>query len=1113
MRNYFLVILKVFYFFSGFAQNSVSPLDIRTDATFENISIYYSINGDDNLNSSLSVSFRENGSNNPFLQAAPAIRAYPGLIINGTTVNFNYHACSALLLKPGTEYELRITLSDPDGGGTVSTITATTKLFPVETSNYRYCISGTGGGDGSIQNPWRGLQTAADNVRSGETVLVADGIYNPFVLNTSGSPDSPITFRAENGRKAIIDANGSTYCIRVGSSTNPIRHIIIDGFLLLDADNGGSLGLGFGVQSDNGSFITMKNCKTNGCNYGFGAFQENGYDGDCWIYNNEFIGNDAWQTTAHTNYDGVLVCGNNNVVSYNTISYFCDGIRSSSASEGLTNAVYSIDVHNNDIRSCEDDLIEMDKTYSNVRVYENRCFNTLTAISAQPIYGGPFYAFRNLIYNCESTTMKWANTPAGLVFVNNTMCSNSSAFTNKEPFKNAIVKNNLVIADGAVQNWTSEESQSTIKEFDFNAYYSGSGYTDYTFGRWGSNTYYEGLSNVYTGTGYEQNSIGSNPSSDIEDWGSGFPSEQREYNPVNFNFNPTSGSNLRNSGLNIPGFHREGATPDIGCYQFGESMPVYGVVFDNGSPVLGTIGDKTIIEGNTMDIQVSSIDSDGDSRRYIIEPALDFVIFTDNQNGTGLLRLEPEIGDAGSYKLTITVIDINDASDFETINIEVIQQPGDINSNPLLSPINDQRIIEGSKQDVSLFATDADEDIISFSISPQLNFITIIDNRDGTGLMTFSPEPGDAGIYNMVVMVSDANNGMDSKTFLLIVDKVENGNTVPVLNAIDDQIVNEGETVDITLNASDADGDGISYLISPEVDFINISDLQNGTAILTITPKVGDAGKYYFTVTVTDANNSSNSKVFALIINDNINSRYTNIINSGGTSLALGSILAREDRYFIGGQTATRPPNYIIEGTDEDPLYQSLRYGDFSYDIPVPENGLYTVRLHFAETYLIDGASGKRVFNVDIENEQESLINYDINADAGPMKAAIKTFTGIDVKDKHLTIDVKTVVRNAIISAVEFISETDKITSIESVENRSKISVYPNPSNGILYLELPQNQHAKNSIPYFIYDISGEIVYQSTLNTLKEMIDLSNIKKGMYIIKLGGYQTEKIIIY
>jgi predicted alpha-1,2-mannosidase len=76
-------------------------------------------------------------------------------------------------------------------------------------------------------------------------------------------------------------------------------------------------------------------------------------------------------------------------------------------------------------------------------------------------------------------------------------------------------------------------------------------------------------------------------------------------------------------------------------------------------------------------------------------------------------------------------------------------------------------------------------------------------------------------------------------------------------------------------------------------------------------------------------------------------------------------------------------------------VYQSERYGqDFAYSFPVPKNGRYHVRLHFAEVF--DDGTGRRIENVHI-NGQPVLVNLDIFAATGGMnKALVKDFDGIE---------------------------------------------------------------------------------------------------------------------
>src|SRR5258708_9107453 len=113
-------------------------------------------------------------------------------------------------------------------------------------------------------------------------------------------------------------------------------------------------------------------------------------------------------------------------------------------------------------------------------------------------------------------------------------------------------------------------------------------------------------------------------------------------------------------------------------------------------------------------------------------------------------------------------------------------------------------------------------------------------------------------------------------------------------------------------------------------------------------------------------------------------------INSGGPAVA--PFAADED--FAGGATSGTSHAIDTSGvTSPAPqaLYQSNRYGNFSYVVPGLTAGAnYTVRLHFAEEYWT--TAGSRTFNVTI-NGKQVLTNFDILATAGAhYKAVIDKF-------------------------------------------------------------------------------------------------------------------------
>lgn len=147
-------------------------------------------------------------------------------------------------------------------------------------------------------------------------------------------------------------------------------------------------------------------------------------------------------------------------------------------------------------------------------------------------------------------------------------------------------------------------------------------------------------------------------------------------------------------------------------------------------------------------------------------------------------------------------------------------------------------------------------------------------------------------------------------------------------------------------------------------------------------------------------------------------------INSGGPAFSFDGLDWVEDEFFDGGTTFSSTID--IASTTNMELYQTERFaGTLVYEIPVAA-GNYDVNLHFAEIYYgVPGAGeaggeGSRVFNVDIENGQEQLTDYDIIVAAGgAATAVVEVFSGITVDDGFLTVTFTSVVDNAKISGIE----------------------------------------------------------------------------------------------
>lgn len=147
-------------------------------------------------------------------------------------------------------------------------------------------------------------------------------------------------------------------------------------------------------------------------------------------------------------------------------------------------------------------------------------------------------------------------------------------------------------------------------------------------------------------------------------------------------------------------------------------------------------------------------------------------------------------------------------------------------------------------------------------------------------------------------------------------------------------------------------------------------------------------------------------------------------INAGGPAVTTGGLSWSADQFFTGS-SLTFSNTIAIDGTTDDVLFQTERWGNpFGYGIPVV-NGTYTVSLYLAEIWWGasgggSGGVGSRIFNVTVEGGQGSLTDYDLFQSAGGAgTAVVVTFNDVAVTDGVLNIDFTATTDNAKIGAIE----------------------------------------------------------------------------------------------
>ncbi len=149
-------------------------------------------------------------------------------------------------------------------------------------------------------------------------------------------------------------------------------------------------------------------------------------------------------------------------------------------------------------------------------------------------------------------------------------------------------------------------------------------------------------------------------------------------------------------------------------------------------------------------------------------------------------------------------------------------------------------------------------------------------------------------------------------------------------------------------------------------------------------------------------------------------------INVGSSaSTTYNGVTYSADQHSLGGaqnQTAD-----TISGAAGSELFNSERYGSFTYNIPVP-NGNYQVTLHLAELYW--EAPGERSMSAVVE-DQVALEDFDTYQTAGHDTAYTTEPVTVTVSDGLLTITASATSDNAALAGI-LVRETTQTPEIEA---------------------------------------------------------------------------------
>jgi hypothetical protein len=358
--------------------DAIWPGELRIEPpTLINLGFEWFVEGDDNRNASVSVSYRKPGEP-AWRPALPLLRLRDERIYSESRVDVvlpNMFAGSILDLEPDTAYEARFVMADPDGvrGDTTRVVTVRTRPEPKPYAGGRtFHVYPPGHTGARVEPAFEGLMCAyhywcagtdwatsgRPRVRPGDTILVHAGVYQynrheytndatvnrtvpldgTYYLTADGTPEMPIAIVAAGDGEVVFDGDGNFALFDVKAAD----YTYFAGITFRNAEVAIAAGTQFAAGARGLSVV-----RSRFENVGAGVFTNYSGSSNFYIADSMFIGRndpdhligwrgDYWAGIAAAggqpfppkmaSYVAIKLYGPGHVVAYNYIANFHDGI-------------------------------------------------------------------------------------------------------------------------------------------------------------------------------------------------------------------------------------------------------------------------------------------------------------------------------------------------------------------------------------------------------------------------------------------------------------------------------------------------------------------------------------------------------------------------------------------------------------------------------------------------------------------------------------------------------------------------------------------------------------------------------------------------------------------
>ncbi len=393
-----------------------------------------------------------------------------------------------------------------------------------------------------------------------------------------------------------------------------------------------------------------------------------------------------------------------------------------------------------------------------------------------------------------------------------------------------------------------------------------------------------------------------------------------------------------------PGFNQSGVfnvTFIASDGQLVDSEIVAITVIDAGNqrPVLATIGNRAVQEGNTLQFRLSATDGDGTIPTLAAFTVPANAIFVDSANGAGSFTFSPNFNQAGVYNVLFVASD-GLLADSENVQITVGEAG---NLPPVLDSIGVKQIAEGNVLSFRIHATD-EAGIPDLLVNTLMNNYVFVDSGNGAGSFTYTPNYFDAGVDTVTFFALDGNGAIDQEKVAITTLDI---NRPPKITPIADVTAIPGDSVNIRVvatDSTDANGGRLYLLALVKPTTAVFTDSTNNRGSLRWKPTVADTGIHQFIVLCTDDETPALSSRDTAVITVLVTNQAPVLAPIGTQSIAEGQLL--QFRFSATDPDGTIPFFYAQNIPTNALLIDSANgVGSFRFLPSFAQSGLYSVKI------------------------------------------------------------------------------------------------------------------------------------------------------------------------